>query len=140
MGRSVSTPSGTDWVLYLHPDIEDEWQFRDFIEDIRETLKADHPELENCEEWPGREDHAILESGDCYIGVSEYCGLVALWGLPKEPDQDYEPECPLEAVAEEALHWSRIQAIEASARKYWGEGSLRKIGTFSNGEAVFEKV
>lgn len=122
MSRSVSIPNGT--VLLEYIDVSDfspdgsDWDF--FVDDIRYRLKDDFKSLSDCNKWLGREDNAILENDHCYIGLSEYNSLVSLWCVPKETNL--------------ALNW--IEQIRPKFKKY---GDLKKIATFSNGEAIFER-
>lgn len=106
-----------------------DWEW--FIEDIQERATDQWSSLSKCDEWIEREDHAILENKFCYIGVSEYCGLASIWIAVKQDDCYYDM-----AVSNFAEHWCR--QIEPKFRELFGE--LRKVDTFSNGEAVFERV
>ena len=78
------------------------------------------------------EDRALLENRLCYLGVSTYGDLAAIWLVPKEDvtmeDGDDAYVLPL---AE--------RFIRRIAPKFHDRfGSLIKVGSFSNGEAVFE--
>ena len=37
------------------------------------------PSLYEADGWAGREDRILLQNGHVEIGVSEYCGLAAIW-------------------------------------------------------------
>jgi len=127
MGRSVSRPRNAEVVCYQHREFEgDDWEWDNFKEDIAESCKSVWPSLDDCDEWLDREDHAILENTLVYIGLSEYCGLVSIWIVPKNFDgyDDYEPL---------AHHW--IGQIEDRFTEMFSE--LVYGGSFSNGEAVF---
>ena len=127
MGRSVSYANGSVAVCYNDvSDFEDSWEWDDFIEYIKESAKSAFPSLDDCAQWLGREDHAILENSHCFIGISEYCGLAAIWLVPK--DSGDRPE----------LAESWCAQVTPKFNKTFGE--LRKIGTFSNGESVFERI
>src|SRR5690606_4702040 len=63
----------------------------DFVGNLRAEFEAAFPSLYEADEWVGREDYAILQTGHAYIGLSEYCGLVSLWCLPKDERYRYEP-------------------------------------------------
>jgi len=127
MGRSVSTPSGCSAVAYQHTDLDEfdlqeDWEWK--IDDIRERVQALWPSFEECDEWLDREDHAVCENGHAYVGVSEYCGLTAVWLVVKGDSE--HPEL--------AEAW-----CDKIAAKFEEEfGSLNKIGTASNGESFFE--
>jgi len=128
MGRSVSTPPNCEAVAYQHMDFEDEIDWEMFVEDIRFIATSLWPSLDETDEWVGREDHALLENQHCYIGVSEYCGLIAIWLQVKEDMNNDHPEL--------SRHWCG----QISKRFVETFGELRKVGTFSNGEAVFERI
>lgn len=134
MGRSVSTPHNATAVAYLNfePEYPDDCQhdWDDLVEWIKDTAADRWPSLEDCDQWIGREDHAILENGHAYIGVSEYCGLVAVWLVPKE-DNGYSHD-------HSALADRWCSQIASRFRELFG--TLRSIGTASNGEQFFERV
>lgn len=130
MGRSVSYPNDCAAVCFI--DVSDyhemeEWHF--FIEWLQERCQEAWKSLDTADEWLGREDHAVLENQHCYIGVSEYCRLAAVWLKPKE-DNDYPEHDSLHA------HW--CNQISKRFEKMFGE--YRLIGRASNGEAFFEKI
>lgn len=124
MGRSVSYPSNAQVVCYSYELEGEPFFYEDIVEDIRETCKSEWKSLSDCEIWLDREDCAVLENELCYIGVSEYCSLVSIWIVPKE---EYENI---------ASNW--IAQIERKFRRFFAR--LCKVGTFSNGEAVFEEI
>lgn len=128
MGRSVSYARGSVCIAYTTFDNTEEYKdaWDDFIEWIREQATELFPSLYNEDTWLGREDHAVLANQHCYIGVSEYCGLVSIWVVPKEDDNDNNGL---------AQHW--CASIEKKFNNAFG--TLNKIGRFSNGACVFEK-
>lgn len=148
MGRSVSHPSGSIAKSYF--DVSDfganydddgnqlegydeyvaQIQWDDWLDYISEQLVAKMPSLEPCEEWLGNEDKAILENRFCYVGVSEYCGLACLWLVPKDTS-DYTGDYSLEPLQN---RW-----LDGAAGKVENLSELVKLGTFSNGEAIYEK-
>jgi hypothetical protein len=109
-------------VTYNTYDTEDEFGYDDLVEYVRSYFESKYPSLERISEWLDREDRAILENRLVYIGVSEYCGLVSVWVVPKE---DY-PDLTAKFIKTITPYFEKV-------------GELRKVGTFSNGEAVFEK-
>lgn len=123
MGRSVSYPRGSV-VAFTTFDGEDSWDWQLFIEEFEEEARLLWPSFRKCNIWLDREDHAILENNHTYFGVSEYCGLVAFWLVPKDED--------------DPLAWRWISQIEKKFNKTFG--TLSKIGCFSNGECIFEKI
>lgn len=123
MGRSVSTPHNAECVQYTHVEFEEQWEWDDFAEDYFVTLQVMFPSAEKCDEWVGREDHAIAENSFAYFGISEYCGLVAYWILPKD----------VEATG------LQNKWLQGASKRFAGFGDLTKLGTASNGEAFFER-
>lgn len=135
MGRSVSRPSNAAQVLYAYFETEDDdedspyWWFQESIKGMRECLIARYPSLTKCDEWIGygqSEDHALLENRHAYIGVSEYCGLVSIWIVPK----DDKPAL--------AAQWCSQVKLEDAAECFGQR--LVKEGTMSNGEGVFRRA
>jgi hypothetical protein len=99
-------------------DCDFEW----YIENLTESLIKKYPTLSSCDKWLDREDHAILENDKSYVGISEYCGLLSIWMVAKDDESGAE---------------RYVKAREKSFVNSFG--SLRKIGTFSNGEGVYER-
>lgn len=130
MGRSVSSPANAV-VAYqalcqdVYEDQDDfAWQYDDLREGVADTARAFWPSFDPCDTWLGREDRAILRNRHAYVGVSEYCGLVAVWLVARE-----DAENP--GLAEQ---W--VASIAPAFTQQFG--TLRKLGTASNGEAFFE--
>jgi hypothetical protein len=129
MGRSVSTPTAHNIAAVAYrtwePEDEDllDWEWQDLLDWIKEAAQAQWPSLTECDKWLGREDRAVLENCHCYIGVSEYCGLVAVWLVDKD---------------ETILGNVWCAKIEEKFEELFA--TCRKLGTFSNGESVYEKV
>jgi len=153
MSRSVSVASGAFAVAYQNCSdfgyrIEDEegnkiaepeydeylgeLDWEDFMENLRADAKALFPSLENCDKWLDREDHAILENRFAYFGISEYMGLVSIWFVLKENLNCYYSDQDLTAIAE---HWA--EQVKPKFEKNFGD--LKKVGTFSNGEGLYER-
>lgn len=84
MSRTVSTPASALCVAYQDVSEHDYDSFQWWLEGEAEAAKSLWPSFGDCDKWLDREDHAILENSLCYFGVSEYCGLAALWLVPKE--------------------------------------------------------
>jgi hypothetical protein len=158
MGRSVSYPHNTliltfatyetyeavtqdliDDGIYEQDQLGDliprDYAFDDMLEDFIETCKSEWPSLTECDEWIGREDRAVLSNGLVKMGISEYCGLLSYWVVAQDDlhaDAWYgRPDRT--ALAE---HWAR--QIEAKFVKYFG--TLRKLGSMSNGEGVYQRA
>lgn len=132
MGRGVETIGEN--VLYF--DASDEWYreemaWDDLIENLQYTLSKAFPSFANCDHWAGypyRENRAILENDHAIVYITEYmgCGAVNLASHQGE----------WSALAD---HW--LDQIRERFTKIVGENVnlLTKLGTFSNGESVFEK-
>lgn len=130
MGRSVSYPRNAI-VAFTHleasddQDVVDEWAFDDLVEDLQQYAPTLWKSLDTCDRWIGREDRALLVNRHAYIGISEYCGLVAYWLVVRE-----DTEQP--GLAE---RW----VAQAAPRFLKTFGTLNKIGTASNGESFFQQ-
>lgn len=150
MGRSVSSPSNTaalcfrdvSWVgqktdpetgeetgEYCQDQASCDWGF--IVNNFRRQLQERG--FDEADEWLDREDHVLAASEHFKAGISEYCGCASLWLVPQyeDPEEmaDYGVE-PMEPLREAAL-------VAWFAETF---GEMRKVGTFSNGEAVFEKT
>lgn len=133
MGRSVSYATGSVIKAYIDVSyIECEFDWMDFVGDIRSRVKSMWKSFDNCNEWLDREDQAILENNLAYIGVSEYCGLACLWLVPKDTHDQYG-NCQGTQLSEP---W--CLRIAEKFEKTFSE--YRKIATASNGEAFYERV
>ncbi|MGY6517486.1 MAG: hypothetical protein ACXIUZ_02110 [Lysobacteraceae bacterium] len=107
--------------------------WEDFVDNLRHDFRAAFPSLSYCDEWLGREDRALLENQHARIGVSEYCGMVSVWCVPKDWDgwgRDTEVL---------SRHWCR--SIETRAAAVLGTFATRlaRLGTMSNGEGVYRR-
>lgn len=114
-------------------DPSDDWDW--YCEDFQREMKRAFPSLSECDEWVGREDRALLENRFCRIGVSEYCGLVSMWVQPKDDDWRDDDKVGMRD------HW--ISQIGPKFYKVAGKcfgTALRRLGTFSNGEGVYQAI
>lgn len=136
MGRSVSTPSGARVVAYAYiaEDELDSDGFDMIVDGYQSELRAMFPSVEPADAWLDNEDHVVAENRLARFGMSEYCGLVAYWIVPKDEDQDYwgnpRPHCNF------AASW--IDSIADRFTKAFG--TLVKTGTMSNGEGVYRRI
>jgi hypothetical protein len=134
MSRSVSYARGSFVIAYETLNVEDEgyseWDW--VVEDIVYRARKVFPSMRDCDQWLGSEDHAILENQFAYLGISEYCGLVSIWMVLKDT-AEYTASYSL--VLGLAEHW----ASQVENKFYKTFGTLTKVGTFSNGEAVFKR-
>lgn len=151
MGRSVDYLNNAERVNYFEwptLSIYDDETDRDIqtdeledaqyvIEDIQEYIRSIFPGFDRCSRWDGRETHIILEGYGLEIGLSEYCGLASLSVRVDQSVLDYcDTDEEADAEYQKCIAWLNDNWDEAT--KYWNR--LKKIGTFSNGEGVFEKT
>ena len=102
-------------------------------QDIQESIISEFPEYEYSKKWDGNETSIILTGYGTEIGLSEYCGLASLSIRIDENELDrfidyQEQYDKIEAWINE--NWAKISQ---------GYNQYNKIGTFSNGENVYEK-
>lgn len=135
MARSVDYLNKAIRVNYFTlPDMEDgleEFQYQDLVESITETFKSQFPEFEyQKHKFEGREVRIILQGYGVQVGLSEYGSL---WSLSVSAiEDDYTTDEDVEMARE----WVEKNWDDVS--KYWSE--YRKVGTFSNGEGVYELI
>ena len=151
MGRSVNYLNGAERVNYFEwpklfcyneetdqDEETEEYEDSDWIiEDIQNYFIDSFSGFDRANKWDGRETHIILEGYGVEIGLSEYCGLASLSVRINEKELEYcDTDQEYQEARDQALAWINDHWDEAS--KYWN--LYRKIGSFSNGEGVFEKV
>jgi hypothetical protein len=124
MGRSVNYLTNAD-AVYFHQLEEDEIDFDFLLEDIQEHVIYKYPEFEAVDKWEDRDVNIILQSDLVEIALSEYCGVISLSVRTLE-----------EAPKTKAASW--IEHFFKRAIAPWAKA--RKIGTFSNGESVYETI
>lgn len=143
MGRSVSYLSNAVRVNYFpwpmcklqdedgnDTDIE---QYEDedlVVENIQDYFISKDSSLMRTSRWDGRESRIILEGNGVEIGLSEYCGLASLSVRVEESDYMDEDD------NKKAMSW--IEKNWENISKPWSQ--YKKVGTFSNGEGVYEEV
>lgn len=108
---------------------EDDTEY--LIHDFRQRLKELFPSVKKADDWIGREDHVLAENRLASFGISEYCGLVSYWIVPKE--SGYYSDDQIEPLAK---RW--IASIEDKFVAAFGE--LTKVGSMSNGEGVYRRI
>jgi hypothetical protein len=133
MGRSVDYLSRSQKVVYIPFEVENEfdsefeWDY--FYEDLINILCEKYPSLYTVKnKWDGRETRIILENDLCQIGLSEYCGLVSVSIRVNEYYEYYN-------IAESWIN--RINFERVLNERF---NTLHKIGTFSNGESIYERI
>ena len=152
MGRSVDYLNKALQVSYFqwpliesYNDETDEFEQTDefeegyiVTEDIQESIICEYPEFDRSKKWDGRETSIILKGYGTEIGLSEYCGLATLSIRIDENELSYYD------YDNELLYNEQHDKIEAWINENWakisqGYNQYNKIGTFSNGENVYEK-
>lgn len=129
MGRSVYVPSEATVVAYIDvSDYEDSFEFDELICNLGYELKANYPSLKNDDGYIGREGKIFLSNKLAKVGISEYCGLAAVFVVPEEDNN-----LALNFVNNIAAGFKK--AVAAVAGPVYA-----KVGSFSNGEGVYEKV
>ena len=139
MGRSVDYLSRAIHVVYISNATDtdesvdeyiaqENWQW--FKEALVEQLQEVCPSLDTCKRWEGTETQIILENDHAEVGLSDYCGLVSV------SIRVHEGYYTKENLARHWINqvWPKI--ITALDKRYT---TLRKLGTFSNGEGVYER-
>lgn len=141
MGRSVDYANNAEFVLFMPFEYEDEfdaqWEWENFKEDLEYFLPSLFPSLEKCDKWEGNECHGFLENAFGRFYLSEYCGLVSLSFALRESayGNDWYGDPDISGLG---AAWA--EKAEAKLRKAYGSALYNKVGTFSNGEAVYERA
>jgi hypothetical protein len=130
MGRSVNYHSDSRAVIYIPTDEIDFDELSYLVDGIRDIA----PSFQECkQEWHDREVCKFAENSFCTAWISEYCGLVSLSFVPIE--ESYHTGKIIIGLSN---RW--IDIFVKSYRKKLGNNALRPIGTFSNGERIFERA
>jgi hypothetical protein len=116
---------GTFELKQKYSDFQAETDWEIFVEDIKESLTAKYHSLWEEDDWEGNEVHIILRNSQVNIGISEYCGLASI-SVAVRGDL-YEGEGLAERNAGFIADY-----IEKTF------GNLKKVGSFSNGECIYE--
>ena len=150
MGRSVSYPSGS--IVKLYVDISsmgsdvDEEHYVSVTADIAQMEYEENmlyfqglicksfKSMSRCEKWLRDENLTIAENSYAYIGLSDYCGLLCVWVCPKS-NIDYN----LESLANKWILSIEKKLSFLVGEVYGHNNLLNRIGTFSNGESIYEK-
>jgi hypothetical protein len=139
MGRSVDYLSYAVGVTFipLEYNSEDEgdqdWVWEDFEETVKDACTKIAPSLyEVSKKWDRRETRIILANRHCEIGISLYMTLASV--SIRHNQSDYSSRESL------AVHWINQvwpKMVEEIGKYYT---ILRKLGSMSNGEGVYEEV
>lgn len=136
MGRSVER-IGKNVIYFDCSEFDPDFEWDDLILNLQSGLSAKYKSLVKCRdkwaEYPYRENRIILENNHVCISISEYCGCGAVSVFVNE---HYEND-KAGTVAKSWLD-KNFAGIYKIVSQYCT--AMNKIGTFSNGEAVFEKA
>lgn len=128
MARSVAIPRDAAVVAYQDVSDFEAYDWQDFVDDFTSRCISKWPSVEvSPRRWIGNECRVVARNRLALFGVSEYCGLAALWVVPEV--DDYTPGILAE-------NW--VARIAANFEKEFG--TLRHIGSASNGEAFFQRI
>jgi len=135
MSRSVSHLNNAEVILYFPYDEENNESFawQDLKDNLINEITKYLPSFYASDKWDNRETLIILENNYCNIGISEYCGLVSLSTSAKNSDYNIYINNFGKAYA------NKIEKTLKKVLKNLGLSNYNKIGTFSNGEGVYEK-
>lgn len=136
MGRSVNYLSRAAHVAYFDVSyMEDSYEWDDFKDNITSALTDKYPSLsEETRKWDNNETQIILENTHCEIGLSEYCGLASLSIRVYESDYNWD-KLGLAAQWIDKVWPNMLSLLRANV----GADQLSRIGTFSNGESIYQK-
>lgn len=129
MGRSVSYPTGST-VAYMtieqHDDGDYEHEWECLKENLVERIQKLFPSMKANESWVDQEDLALAENAHAKFGISEYCGLCAIWLYP---DSNIDRD-------ELAEGW-----VNRASEKFTNEfAEYNRVGGLSDGTSYYEKV
>lgn len=126
MSRSVYVPRDALCVAYRALDHDDGYEdFLCITEELHDAAMGQWPSLDTDSGWIDREGCILASNRLARFGCSSYCGLLAVWMIA----QDDAPR----ALAEQ---W----AAQIAPRFNDLFGKLRHVATFSNGEAICERI
>ena len=135
MGRSVNYLNNAEYINYIDTSsIQDNWEWNEFIEEITNLIQNKYRSFSECNDWQGNETKIILENNLVNVGISEYCGLTSVSIAPREFRYYEKDNTAL------AINWINkvSNSMNEILQKYYD--CYRKVGTFSNGESVIEKI
>lgn len=137
MARSVSYPTSAIVAFTSIEFTEQEdsaSEFDWFCDTLCDRAATAFPSLDGCNGWRGREDRILMRNRYADFGVSEYCGLVAVWIAERE-DGAYLDAAWRNNRSGRAQHW--LRQIEARFLAEFGDYEC--LGHMSNGEGVYRK-
>lgn len=138
MGRSVDYLTNAKAVTYFclegsEDELEREMEWEDLFGNIKYSLMRRYPSLDEANSWDGNETKIFLENSLVHIGISEYCGLVSVSIRTNDRNWEYE------SLAENFIDRTWDNMVKLMRGNTYHE-PLVKVGTFSNGNSIFEKA
>lgn len=117
--------------IYCDANCDHSEEFRDLLTWIEERVIELWSSFTGTDRWIGNELHVIAENAHSVIAVAEYMGMVSInLGPNYDRDTFWRDD---NALGE---HWRK--QISARFEKEFSE--FTKLGTFSNGESVYQKI
>ena len=144
MGRSVNYLNNAVTIIYftseyLNSELEGEiFAWEDFVINLKYDIMNKLKSYVKSDKWDNQETQIILENELCNIGISEYCGLYSLSVAPIDFDGYYPEDNAKINFAEH--HAKQIEKTLCKILKDNRCTVLNRLGTFSNGEGVYEKA
>lgn len=138
MGRSVATHPHASQVVFIHlEEDEDPFWWDDLVDNVAYAIRKHFPSMEEPakERWEGRECRVILENNMGFVTISGYGNVAAVCLVPEEGETHYPDEASMNPLR---LAWCE-RANFHQCFSGW-RGLLRKVGSFSNGEAVYKSI
>lgn len=149
MGRSVDYLNHAEYVIYFTADwinehdkdeeynvLQSQWNWDDFKSNLTALICKKLKSYNEVDKWDSNEVSIFLENELCEIALSEYCGLYSL-SIRAKDDEFYNS---YEKVKNGLSKHHAIQIRNTLEKCLYDVGGtlLNRVGTFSNGEGVYE--
>lgn len=111
--------------------IDEAWEFECLVDNLRYDFEQAFKTMSNADRWIDREDRVILANRYAEIGISEYCGTVAVWLRPAP------------RVDNESFRDRWIDSVIPRFKRLCEQllpRPMRRMGVMSNGCAVYKRV
>lgn len=137
MSRSVETISNANVIYFDASKMNGEFDWDDLVHNLQCEIMAKYKSFTMSGKfvsYPYRENRIILENDHVQISISEYCGIGAISVFVNESASDHYQD-----YGQLAEHWLNqcFAGIEKIIEQF--VLLLRRVATFSNGEAVYER-
>lgn len=135
MSRSVNYLNNAETIIFFTVNgLDEQIDYEDFERNLICEIKSKLKSYVETNKWGNRETKVILENNLCVIGLSEYCGC---WSLSVAGGaEDYYIGYNREALA--LNHAGQIRKTLEKCLANCGCKVMNKVGTFSNGEALYK--